>query len=80
MPCLNATSLGLTHMEQEIPERAQALILDVVMTRNEGHALALTLGEAAMLREHALIDQVGRPTDRGLAVAGDFLGFQGDEH
>jgi hypothetical protein len=76
MLSINATSLGLTHMENELPERVQALILDVVLTRQGGRARALTLPEAALLREHDLIDHVGRPTSRGLAVAGDFLGFQ----
>lgn len=72
----NATSLGLTHMEHEIPERAKALILDVVLTRRAERARALTLNEAALLREHGLVDVIGKPTNRGMAVAGEFLGFK----
>lgn len=70
---VNVTSLGSTHMEQSIPESARTLILNVVQARQAGRAQPLTMSEAALLREHELIDHVSRPTSRGFAVAEEFL-------
>lgn len=67
-------------MEHEIPARIKSLILDVVITRRNGRARPLTVSEAALLREHDLIDHVSRPTDRGFAVAGTFLTSTGDDN
>lgn len=55
-----------------LPERARSLILEMITAEEADRRVPIPVSDAAVLREHGLIDYLGRVTELGREVAEDY--------